>query len=96
MFRHKPLLPIDAEFGVYMPNVADVSSAKYVAKVQKWMTWAFHQVNTFNEKKIIHAKKCYDQNAQCSVLAPGDLVLAMCQSFQSEAQCLGPMGKCSQ
>ena len=53
MFRHKPPLPIDIEFGVHAANIADVSSAKYAAKIQKWMKWAFQQVNTYNEKETV-------------------------------------------
>ena len=60
MFRYKPLLIIDVEFGMHMPDIADVSSAKYVSKVQKWMKWAFQKVNTFSEKEINHVEKFYD------------------------------------
>ena len=84
MFRCLPLLPIDVEFGVHTPNVAEVSSAKYVAKIQKWMKWAFQQVNTYNEKEINHAMKHYDQNVRCSVLAPGDLVLVHNRAFKGK------------
>ena len=66
MFGHKPLLLIDVEVGVDTPNVADVSSTKYVDKIQKWMRWAFQQVNAYNEKEIGHAKKHYVQNVRCS------------------------------
>ena len=51
MFRHKPLLPIDVEFGVHMPDVADVSSMKYVAKVKKWMKWLFNKLTCSMKKK---------------------------------------------
>ena len=52
MFRHKPLLPVEVEFGVHTTNVAHMSSANYVNKIQKWMKWAFQQVNAYNEKEI--------------------------------------------
>ena len=95
MFRCKSLLPIDVEFGVHTPNVADVSSTKYVAKIQKLMKWAFQQVKTYNEKEIHCVKKHYNQNVRCSVLALGDLVLVCVKSFQRETQGLRLVGKCS-
>ena len=88
MFRCKPLLPIDIEFWVHLSNVADVSFMKYVAKVPKWIKWAFQQVTTFNEKEITHAQKCYDQNVRCSVLAPGDLVLVCIKAFKGKHKVL--------
>ena len=84
MFRHKPPLPTNVEFWVNMPNIAEVSSVKYVAKVQKQMKWAFQQVNTFNEKEINHAKKHYDQNVRCSVLSTSDLVLVHVKAFKGK------------
>ena len=37
MFGHDPLLPIEVEFGIHAPNFADMTSTKYVNKMQKWM-----------------------------------------------------------
>ena len=75
MFRLKPLLPVDIEFGIHMPNVFDASSMKCVAKVQKRMKWAFQKVNAFNEKERNHGQKCYDQN---------DLVFAHVKAFKGK------------
>ena len=84
MLRCKPLLPIEVEFGMQTPNIADVSSIKYVAKVQKWIKWPFQQVISFNEKERNHAKKSSDQNVRCSVLAPSDLVLVCVKAFKGK------------
>ena len=84
MFGCKPLLPIDVKFGVHTPDVADVSSTKHIDKIQKWIKWAFEQVNVYNEKEINHAKKCYNQNVRCSALVPGDLVLVHVRAFKGK------------
>ena len=73
---------------MHTPDIADVSSAKYVDKIQKWMKWAFQQVNAYNEKEINHAKKCYDQNVKCSVLATSDLVLVHVRAFKGKHKVL--------
>ena len=86
MFGCKPLLPIDVKLGVHVTNVADASSAKYEAKVHKKMKWAFQQVTTFNEKEINCAKKQYDQNMGCSVLAPSDQVLVCVKAFKENTR----------
>ena len=88
MFGCKPLLPIDIEFGVNTPNVPDVLSAKCVAKIQKWMKWAFQQVKMYNEKEINCAKKHYDQNVRCLVLASGHLVLIRIKAFKEKYKVL--------
>ena len=88
MFGCKPLLPIDVEFGVHTPHVADISSAKYVHKIQKQMKWASQQVNAYNEKGIGHTKKHYDQNVRCSALASSYLVLVHVKAFKGKCKVL--------
>ena len=48
------------------------------------MKWAFQQVNSYDEKEINCAKKCYDQNVKCSALASSDLVLVCVKAFKGK------------
>ena len=78
--RH-PLLPIDIEFGVFVPELSEVITYKYVQNLKKRLENAFQKANAFCEKEAIRSKQHFDRTAKCSKLLPGALVLVRGKGF---------------
>ena len=81
--RHS-LLPIDIEFGVFIPELSEVITYKYVQNVKKRLENAFQKANAFCKKEAIRSKQRFDRTAKCSKLLPGDLVLVRRKGFTSK------------
>ena len=81
--RH-PLLPIDIELGVFVPELTEAVTYKYVQNLRKRLENAFQKANAFCEKEAVRSKQCFDRTARCSKLLPGDLVLVKRKGFTSK------------
>ena len=81
LYGRHPLLPIDIEFGVFVPELSEVVTYKYVQNLKKRLENAFQKANAFCEKEAIRSKQHFDRTARCSKLLPGDLVLVKRKGF---------------
>ena len=81
--RHQ-LLPIDIKFGVFVPELSEVITYKYVQELKKRLEDAFQKASAFCEKEAIRSKQLLDRTARCSKLLPGDLVLVKKKGFTSK------------
>ena len=61
LYRWKPLLPIDIEFGVYHPNVSDTITCKYIKKLKHSLEWAIKKAHSYSQKEKQRAKINYDR-----------------------------------
>ena len=84
MFGREPLLPIDVEFGVRTPDVANVATHKYIQRLQNRMEWAFKTAAEQSAKESARHKRYYDRKVRCSRLEPGDLVLVRQKAFRGK------------
>ena len=75
LYGRHPLLPIDIKFGVFVPELSEAITYKYVQELKKRLENAFQKANAFCEKEAIRSKQCSDRTAKCSKLLPWDLVL---------------------
>ena len=77
-------MPIDIEFGVFVPELSEVVAYKYVQNLKKRLENAFQKANAFCEKEAVRSKQRFDRTAKCSKLLPGDLVLVRRKGFTSK------------
>ena len=84
LYGRHPLLPIDIEFGVFVPELSEVVTYKYVRNLKKRLENAFQKANAFCEKEAIRSKQHFDRTAKCSKLLPGDLVFVRRKGFTSK------------
>ena len=84
MFGREPLLPIDVEFGVRTPDVAAVTTHKYIRKLKNRMEWAFKKAAEVSLKESTRHKRYYDKKVKCSKLEPGDMVLVRQKAFKGK------------
>ena len=78
------LLPIDIEFGVFVPELSEAIAYKYIQELKKRLENAFQKVNAFCEKEALRSKLRFDSTAKSSKLLPGDLVLVKKRGFTSK------------
>ena len=84
LYGQHPLLPIDIEFGVFVPELSEAVTYKYVQNLKKRLENAFQKANAFCEKEAVGSKEHFDRTARCSKLLPGDLVLVKRKGFTSK------------
>ena len=84
MFGREPLLPIDVEFGVCTPDIAAVTTHKYVEKLKNKMKWAFKKAADISLKESARQKRYYDKKIKCSQLKTGDIVLVRQKGFKGK------------
>ena len=84
LYGRHPLLPIDIEFGVFLPELSEVITYKYVQNLKKRLENTFQKANAFCEKEAIRSKQYFDRTAKGSKLLPGDLVLVRRKGFTSK------------
>ena len=77
-------MPIDIEFGVFVPELSEVVTYKYVQNLKKRLENAFQKANAFCEKEAIRSKQRLNRTVRCSKLLPGDLVLVRRKGFTSK------------
>ena len=84
LYGRHPLLPIDIEFGVFVPELSEAITYMYVQKLKKRLENTFQKANAFSEKETLRSKQRFDRTARSSKLLPGDLVLVKKKGFTSK------------
>ena len=84
LYGRHPLLPIDREFGVFVPELSEAITYKHVQELKKRLENAFQKANTFCERETLRPKQRFDRTAKSSKLLPGDLVLVKKKGFTSK------------
>ena len=77
-------MPINIKFGVFVPELSEVVTYKYVQNLKKRLENTFQKANAFCEKEAIRSKQHFDRTVKCSKLLPGDLVLVRRKGFTSK------------
>ena len=75
LYGGHPLLPIDIEFGVMIPDLSETVTLKYIKELQRRLEYAFRKAAAFSKKEAQRSRRHYDKFAKYSKLEPGDLVL---------------------
>ena len=81
MYGRIPILPIDAEFGVMIPDLTNASCQNYAEKLKACLKWAYKTAKENNDREAARHKEYYDLKFKCMKLAPGDLVLVRVKAF---------------
>ena len=84
LYGHKPLLPIDIEFGAKFPEVSDSITMNFVKKFKNILEWAYRKAADNSQKEKQRAKLNFDKSAQCSKLEVGDIVMVRAVGFQGK------------
>ena len=84
LYGRHPLLPIDIEFGVFVPELSETITYKYVQELRRRLENAFQKAKAFCEKEASWTKQRFDQIAKSSKLLPEDLVLVKKKGFTSK------------
>ena len=84
LYGRYPLLPIDIEFGVFVPELSEAITYKYVQELKKRLENAFQKANAFCEKEALRSKQSFDRTAKSSKLLPVDVVLVKKKGFTSK------------
>jgi hypothetical protein len=75
LFGRHPIIPIDLEYGVHIPDLPWGTHAHYANKVRKRMAWAHGKAKEVDDRIKARNKKYYDKKARSTQLLPGDTVL---------------------
>ena len=81
MYGRMPILPIDVEFGVMIPDIMHASHQNYAEKLKAHHKWACKVAKENNNWEAARHKQYYDQKLKCMKLIPGDLVLVRVKAF---------------
>ena len=81
MYGRTPILPIDVEFGVTLPDLSQASRQNYAEKLKAQLKWAFKVAKENNDRESARHKRYYDQKFKCMKIEPGDLVLVWVKAF---------------
>ena len=57
LYGRHPLLPIDIQFGVVVPELSEVITYKYVQELKRKLENAFQKANTFCGKEALKSKQ---------------------------------------
>ena len=66
---------------MFIPELSEVITYKYIQNLKKRLENAFQKANAFCEKEAVRSKQHFDRTAKCSKLLPGDLVLVRRKGF---------------
>ena len=81
MHSRIPILPINVEFGVTLPDLSHASRQNYAEKLKAQLKWAFKVAKEMNDHESARHKRYYDQKYKCMKVAPSDLVLVRVKAF---------------
>ena len=81
MYGRIPILPIDVEFGVMVPDITHASHQNYTEKLKAHLKWAYKVARENNDQEAARHKQYYDQKFKCMKMVPGDLVLVRVKAF---------------
>ena len=66
------------------PDIAAVTTHKYIKKLKSKMKWAFKKAAEISLKESARQKRYYDKKIKCSQLKTGDLVLVCQKGFKGK------------
>ena len=81
MYGRIPILPIDIEFGVMIPDITHASHQNYAEKLKAHLKWAYKVARENSDREAARHKQYYDQKFKCMKIVPGDLVLVRVKAF---------------
>ena len=81
MYGRHPLLPINIEFGVFIPDIHKTMTHKYVQTLRNHLEYAYKKARLIDSKESKRNKQQYDMKVRCSKLDIGDLVLVRKEPF---------------
>ena len=81
MYGRIPILPIDVEFGVMIPDITHASHQNYTEKLKACLKWAYKVARENSDREAARHKQFYDQKFKCMKIVPGDLVLVRVKAF---------------
>ena len=81
MYGRVPILTIDVEFGVTLPDLSHASYQNYAEKLKAHLKWAYKVAEETNDREAARHKKYYDQKLKCMKIVSGDLVLIQVKAF---------------
>ena len=81
MYGRYPILPIDIEFGVTLPDLTAAKRQNFAEKLKAQLKWALKVARETNDKEAARHKRYYDQEYKCMKIEPGDLVLVRVKAF---------------
>ena len=81
MYRRYPILPIDIEFRVTLPDLTAAKRQNYAEKLKAHLKWAFKTAKETSEREAARHKRYYDHRYKCMKIEPGDLVLVRVKAF---------------
>ena len=81
MCGRTPILPIDVEFGVALPDISHASKQNYAKKLKAWLKWSHKVAKENNDCEAVRPKKYYNQKFKYMKIVPGDLVLVRVKVF---------------
>ena len=81
MYGRAPILLIDMEFGVALPDISHASQQNYAEKLRAQLKWAYKVAKENNDHEAARHKKYYSKKLKCMKIIPGDLVLVRVKAF---------------
>ena len=60
LYGRHPLLPIDIEFGVFVPELSETITCKYMQELKRRLKNAFQKAKAFCEKEASWTKQRFD------------------------------------
>ena len=81
IYRRCPILPIDIEFGVTLPDLTAAKRLNYAEKLKVHLKLVFKTAKETSEREAAQHKRYYDQKYKCMKIEPGDLVLVRVKAF---------------
>ena len=81
MYGRIPILPIDVEFGVMIPDITCASRQNYAEKLKTHLKWAYKVARENSDWEAARHKQFYDQKFKRMKIVPGALVLVRVKAF---------------
>ena len=81
MYRRYPILPIDIEFGVTLPNLTAAKRQNYAEKLKAHLKWTFKTAKETSDREAAQHKRYYDQKYKCMKMELRNLVLVRIKAF---------------
>ena len=84
MFSHKPILPIDVEYGVTEAYLTNKANDNFARKLKKQLNWAYKVAHENTQKELLRHKKYYDKKMRCMKFDINDIVLVHVKAFGND------------
>ena len=84
MYGRIPILPIDVEFGVALPDLSHASCQNYAEKLRAHLKWAYKVAKENNDHEAARHKQYYGEKFKCMKIISGDLILVRVKAFNPD------------